>query len=304
VLFGAPGRTLAIPPVPFRDIQLPTKLKFGYYTSDNYIKASPACRRAVLETVEALRAAGHECIEFQLPDPHIPYHLFPAITSSDGYKTMLSHLGPDPKESALFLVTLGPKLPSVVRIFASWVLETFMGDELFAEALRVTKAKSVTDYWKLISQKEQYVQRFYEEVWNAQGFDSIIAPVQALPQLPHGGCDNFSALAMATIFYNVLDLPTGCLPVTRIDPSKDQLTEEWIKGPGHGSPVMEAGIYKSKNPLYNPEATKGMPINIQIACKRWEEEKVLAIMNLIDNVLGKERGFGPGAWDAYMRKSS
>lgn len=40
-----------------------------------------------------------------------------------------------------------------------------MGDELFAEALRVTKAKSVTDYWKLISwQKEQYVQRFYEEV--------------------------------------------------------------------------------------------------------------------------------------------
>ncbi|PPQ65493.1 hypothetical protein CVT26_000133 [Gymnopilus dilepis] len=303
-LFGMPGRSHTIPPVPFRDIQLSAKLKFGYYLSDNYIKASPACRRAVLETVEALQAAGHECVEFELPDPTIPYHLFPAITSADGYKTMLSHLGPDKKENALFLVTLGPKLPSVVRVFAAWVLETYLGDKIFAEAIRVTKSKSVTEYWKLIYQKEQYIQRFYQEIWNTQGFDSIIAPVQAIPQLPHGGCDNFSAMATATILYNMLDLPTGCLPVTRVNPSKDQLTEEWIKGPGHGSPIFEAGIYTSKKALYDPEATKGMPINIQVACKRWEEEKVLAIMTVIDNALGKERGFGPGTWDAHMQKST
>lgn len=36
--------------------------------TDNYIKASPACKRAVLETVEALRKAGHECVEFEIPD--------------------------------------------------------------------------------------------------------------------------------------------------------------------------------------------------------------------------------------------
>ena len=35
--------------------------------TDNYIKASPACARAVLETVEALRKAGHECVEFEFP---------------------------------------------------------------------------------------------------------------------------------------------------------------------------------------------------------------------------------------------
>jgi hypothetical protein len=56
-------------------------------------------------------------------------HLFVAFTSADGYKKLLSHLGPDPKvcypivcdpkmyldtflqDKSLFLVTLGPKLP-------------------------------------------------------------------------------------------------------------------------------------------------------------------------------------------------
>jgi hypothetical protein len=110
-------------------------------------------------------------------------------------------------------------------------------------------------------------------------------------------------MATATILYNVLDMPVGCLPVTRVDPGKDQLTEEWEKGPGLGSRILESGIYRGKKPLYNPEATKGMPVNIQLVGKKWEEEKILAIMHVVDEALGKERGFGPGAWDAYMQNS-
>ena len=34
---------------------------------DHYAKASPACKRAVLETVKALEKEGHECIEFDVP---------------------------------------------------------------------------------------------------------------------------------------------------------------------------------------------------------------------------------------------
>ena len=54
-------------PIPYRDVQLPKKLKFGYYLMDGLVKASPACKRAVLETVEALRGEGHECVEFDVP---------------------------------------------------------------------------------------------------------------------------------------------------------------------------------------------------------------------------------------------
>ena len=124
-------------------------------SSDDYIKASPACARAVLETVEALRKAGHDCVEFNFPGGTIPSilssnqpnntlaasiacDLFVALTSADGYKTLLSHLGPDAKvwwcstgllwnllirvcwvqENALFLVTLGPRLPCELKLLS------------------------------------------------------------------------------------------------------------------------------------------------------------------------------------------
>ena len=54
-------------PIPYRDVQLPKKLKFGYYLMDGLVKISPACKRAVLEAVEALRREGHECVEFDIP---------------------------------------------------------------------------------------------------------------------------------------------------------------------------------------------------------------------------------------------
>lgn len=36
--------------------------------ADGVVKGSPACHRAVLESVEALRKAGHECVEIGAPD--------------------------------------------------------------------------------------------------------------------------------------------------------------------------------------------------------------------------------------------
>lgn len=101
----------------------------------------------------------------------------------------------------------------------------------------------------------------------------------------------------ATSIYNILDLPTGCLPVTRVDPAKDKVDEEWVNGPGLGSHMFESGIYRGKTPLYNPEESKGMPVGIQVVGRKWEEEKVLALMKVIDDALGHERRFGPGAWD-------
>lgn len=72
-------------PVPYQDVTLPKTLRFGYYLNgafmcymchsqlwktiaDGVAKGSPACHRAVQETVKALRKAGHECVEIESPD--------------------------------------------------------------------------------------------------------------------------------------------------------------------------------------------------------------------------------------------
>ncbi|KAF8639100.1 hypothetical protein AX17_001743 [Amanita inopinata Kibby_2008] len=295
--FGVQGKDHDVFPVPFREVQLSKKLRFGYYTSDGFVKASPACQRAVLETVEALRSQGHECIEVEIPDATRAFEIFVGLTSSDGYRTMLSHLGPDPKEKALFLVTLGPALPSFVRSFASWIIDSMLGDKIFARVIRAACVKPMGEYMKLVAARDDYSKMIYEQIWDKHELDGVISPVQAMPQLPHGGCDNFIALAASTIFYNIADSAVGVVPVTRVDAEKDKVTEEWHKGPGHGSSLLETGLFGAKNPLYDAVAMNGMPVGVQIAARKWEEEKALAMMRVVDEALGKDRGFGPGSWD-------
>jgi Asp-tRNA(Asn)/Glu-tRNA(Gln) amidotransferase A subunit family amidase len=88
VLFGDRGSSEDYfpAPVPYRDVTLPGTLRFGYflngtsnatltngvdayvYQTDGVVKGSPACHRAMLETVEALRKAGHKCVQIEPPN--------------------------------------------------------------------------------------------------------------------------------------------------------------------------------------------------------------------------------------------
>ena len=115
--------------------------------------------------------------------------------------------------------------------------------------------------------------------------------------------DRLSAIACATIFYNVIDSPVGCVPVTRVDPAKDQLTEEWFNGPGHGSIILENGLYKGKKPVYDPAEMKDVPLGIQVVGRKWEDEKVLSMMHVVDRALGP-RGFGPLCWSEENAKAA
>ena len=72
------------------------------YLSDGFIKASPANRRAVLETVAALEQQGHECVEFEIPQRKLvdttvpnPLHVNPIIPTQRRVRwsfSLLSHL--------------------------------------------------------------------------------------------------------------------------------------------------------------------------------------------------------------------
>lgn len=115
--------------------------------------------------------------------------------------------------------------------------------------------------------------------------------------LTFSGAEYVAAIANATVTYNVVDSPVGCIPVTRLDPSLDQLTDEWFDGPGHGSQLLERMVYgtkKNKYALYDVEAMKDLPVGVQLVGRKWQEEKVVEMMKVMDQALGK-RGFGAGS---------
>lgn len=104
-----------------------------------------------------------------------------------------------------------------------------------------------------------------------------------------------SPLAGATILYNVIDSPVGIVPVTRVDPTTDRLSDDWRNESGHGSQMIERELYLKKDAPYDPEKMKGLPVSVQVIGRSYEDEKVLAMMKIVDDALGP-RYFGPSAW--------
>ncbi|KAJ7347086.1 amidase [Mycena albidolilacea] len=317
VSFGASGAYNDHPPLPFRDVTLPKKLRFGYYTSDGIMKGSPACIRAVNETIEALKLAGHECIEVEQSLSVEIAKIFLAITSADGYKTLLRGVGSDPLDPSLGVLTFGPKVPQLFRNAAAGAVHTWMGDPIMADVLRLSGSKTVEAYHAACLQRNEIKKLFYDEFWNKHNLDGIITYVHASPQILHGGSNMLSMMSTSTLTYNLVDLPCGVVPVTHVK-ATDVLTDEWRSAPGHGSSMCEGELYdkgfntdgkaktkaelKELKPLYDPAAMEGMPIGLQIVGRRWEEEKVLGLMRVVEGALGglRERRFGPGTWEERL----
>jgi len=158
--------------------------------------------------------------------------------------------------------------------------------------------KSVFQYYNLVADKLAFEQQSRASLWGGAAsdcaLDAVLAPVQGVPALPHGGCDRLLPIVCATAVYNVMDSPVGVLPVTRVDPARDGLSDAWRAAPGNGSKLVEGDLYGPKG-AYDPQAMEGLPVGVQIVGQPWGEEKVLAVMGVVDAALGP-RGFGPGSW--------
>ena len=94
------------------------------------------------------------------------------------------------------------------------------------------------------------------------------------------------------------------MPVTRVRRT-DAATTEWTDprvGPGHGSPVVEGLLYGrpdergiGRGGFYDADKMAGLPVGVQVVGRRWEEEKVVEMMKILDRALGP-RDFGPLSW--------
>lgn len=105
-------------------------------------------------------------------------------------------------------------------------------------------------------------------------------------------------LAGPALLYNIVDSPVGTIPVTRVQTKIDASGPEWIGGAGSGSVLFETVVYGGHGlGMYNAETMAGLPVGVQVVGRRWEEEKVVEMMRVVDRALGgPKRGFGPGSW--------
>lgn len=80
-----------------------------------------------------------------------------------------------------------------------------------------------------------------------------------------------------------MDYTAGIIPVTHVDPTLDQLPASFSIKKLNG---VAQGAYKH----YDATKMAGLPVGVQVVGRRLEEEKVLAVMERVEEALDRHGG--------------
>ncbi|KAI0037218.1 amidase signature enzyme [Vararia minispora EC-137] len=268
-------------PLPWREIKLPSRLRIGVLRDDGVVVPSPACKRALDEVVSALQEAGHEVFPIEPPAPAEALRVGSQLMAN-GVITATSHIRAgeacDPG-AAQALRAL--QLPNFLRRLWAWYIRYLRRDPLYADLIAAFRPQSGQEFYARIGDREAYKMRWHA-FWDKNKMDFVLTVPNALPATRFGESRTQWKSCLPTFLFNVqLDYSAGVLPITRVDSALDDIA------PGTFRPrnAIEAGAYKG----YDAKSMHGLPVGVQLVARRYEEEKVIEGMKLVEGLL-KARG--------------
>jgi len=278
----------SVHPIPWRDdaakeFQEKKKLRVGVLRTDGVVDPSPACARALEEVVQVLKKEGHEVVDVDPPSPYEALYIASQLLNSDGCKTFKSFFrtgeweDPGAKQMS-WLMSLPSPLKYVYYLWVKYVRR----DDIWAGLIKDWKAKSAYEQWKLVAKREAYKAKFHDWWEQEAKLDVMITPPNATPAVPHDGMKDAVSSCGYTFLFNLLDYTCGIMPVTHVDNALDQLPSNFSIKKLNG---VAQGAYK----LYDARAMHGLPVAVQVVGQRLEEEKVLAVMQRIEDALGDDK---------------
>ncbi|KAF2840973.1 amidase signature enzyme [Patellaria atrata CBS 101060] len=271
------------------------RLRIGVLRTDGVVDPSPACGRALDLVVTSLRAAGHDTFDITPPSPYAALCIASRLLNSDGCTTFSSFLRPfESSDPGAWQMRLYALLPRPLKYLHYLWVRYVSGDAVWAGLLRGWGPMSAAEQWSWVARREAYKSKWHdwwrEDAVSDGGeegeMDVIVTPPNATPALPHGAMEDAVASCGYTFLFNLLDYTCGIVPVSRVDAKVDRLPKGWD---GRGLNGVARGAYK----FYDAEAMEGLPVAVQVVGKRLEEEKVLAVMERVEDALEE---FGGGRY--------
>ncbi|KAK4451702.1 amidase signature domain-containing protein [Podospora aff. communis PSN243] len=259
------------------------KLRVGVLRTDGVVDPSPACVRALGMVEGALRGTGHEVVDVRgAPDMEEGLRIASRLLNADGCQMFESfrRTGEWNDAGARQLRKLAGLWGPVRWVYWLWVMYV-RRDEVWARLVKDWRPLSAWEQWYLVKEREAYRTRWFQW-WNEQKFDVILAPPNATPALPHDAMGDAVSSCGYTFLFNLLDYTAGVLPVTHVDKDLDRLPDGLNIRKLNG---VAQGAYKH----YDAEKMHGLPVGVQIVGRRLEEEKVLAVMQVVEDALGEDK---------------
>ncbi|KAL7943652.1 amidase signature domain-containing protein [Trichoderma barbatum] len=205
-------------PIPWREPELPSKLRIGVMWHDGMVQPTAPVARALKHTVVRLKAAGHEIVEWDNSDQAEGYLLMQRLFLADGGLTIKSQLEPT-----------GEPMRIEMQSYAT------------------ARELSTAEMWKLHLERTDFQNRHLDR-WNKAGLDALLLPTMAFNTVRSG---TFKHVGYTGV-YNVLDyaavsFPTGLDVDRSIDVPREDYTplsneckavhETYEAGLMHGLPI-------------------------------------------------------------------
>uniref|UniRef100_A0A060T6C8 ARAD1B18106p n=1 Tax=Blastobotrys adeninivorans TaxID=409370 RepID=A0A060T6C8_BLAAD len=242
------------------DIASKSKLRIGVQYFNGIVRPHPPVERLLNEAVKKLEAAGHEIIRFETGLDEKAYNLLESYYYVDGAQELRRELQ-----------RLGEPMTDQV-----------------SEMVRDAKPRSVLQYWEMNLEKRKIQQTFFDK-WNAtkdvtsngEPIDVILNPALATSAVPHNQTHDITY----TELYSALNYPCAVFPVGKVDKAIDVKDESYV-------PVNDRDERVWKK--YDPELMHGLPINLQLAARSYNEEKLLgSLLNVLNSLdINPSKEFG------------
>ncbi len=256
------------------------KLRVGYLMTDGYFEPCATVKRAMEESIDALRSLGtYELIPIQLPvDAKETFEVYCSLLAADGnWFSFMKGLEGESLHETYKRLWLYTNLPNWLRPLLSTVM-SLANDH--RKAGLVSKLKSggmnVREYWERIGDKAEYCE-IYKKFMIEERIDAILMPAVGLPAPPHGMIgDLLCAVSYCTIM-NLLHWPSGVVPITTVEDDETHYNMEDL-------PVEQRDSYATLAHKAMQGST-GMPVGVQIATPPWKDELCLSIMGDLERVI-------------------
>ncbi|KAL6241221.1 hypothetical protein RBB50_011900 [Rhinocladiella similis] len=247
-------------PMPWReDVYqkvLNQRLKIGLIINDGIVEPHPPVKRAVQEAAALFRNAGHEIVLWDTSEHMSFIEIQDQFYRADGGEDIRREIAGAGE----------PMLPHVEALVTS------------------SRPISVYDYWQLNKAKVQ-AQQTYNRKWNSAGVDVLLSPVAAHAALPHR-CFRYTAY---TKVWNFLDYTALSFPLTVVS---EHLDSHHANGTTTLDQDSSAGLSNPFNDynrqLYDLASMNGLPVGVQIIGRRFDEEKVLAVAEILQGEVKKQ----------------
>lgn len=253
------------------------KLRIGYYTDDGFLTPVPACSRVVIETVDKLESLGHELIHFQVPKSQQAAKMFFKNIMPDGGDLVNSHYSCEPLSPYIKVFAFMVKVPVWIRWLVGWLLKTISPQ---LSTMCLSSLRTLSDLRKNQEATDKYIEMFTKQ-WLSMDLDALVCPAFPVPAIPHKYPSRMSFCVFSTGLYNMLDFPSGVVPVGYVNKEDDDKLADESEWPCGRNPALKLMRESAKK-------SAGMPLGVQIVGLPFHEEECLAVMGMVEKLFKEQ----------------